>query len=294
MVSYWVWPVSEENWDIVKREQIWATYSKIATEKVKEGDDIVFYVVGRGIFGGIFKVTSEWHRTNELRWADERREEKKLYPYEVRLQMVKLGEVDVRLLKDRLSFLNVNYFWLRLMGTQGGPANHGRPISAEDYELIANEMTAKRPQLPPEERREVKRPTHDELKSMLKEIGDMLGFVSKTEEWSPDGTYRYDVTWRDYEEHRPMKVFEVELSKNVDHALSSLSHAYDMWGPEQLYLVLEDEGDILRAEKLVTPRIRGAFVRIKERLRLLPWTAVSMLYDMMKQHRELITDLARR
>lgn len=203
-----------KNWDVVKREKIWAKYSKIATEKVKEGDEIIFYVVGRGVFGGIFKVADEWYKTSELKWVDEHRERKKPYPYEAKLQTVKLSEVDVRLLSDKVSFLNVNYFWLRLMGTQGGPANHERPISIEDYELIVREMKVERSQLTSEttDRSEIKRPTHEGLKSMLKEIGYVLGFVSKTEEY------------------RTIKVFEVELSGNVDHALSSLSHAHDVWG----------------------------------------------------------------
>jgi hypothetical protein len=70
---------------------------------------------------------------------------------------------------------------------------------------------------------------------MICKIGEVLGFIVKTEESTPDRTYRHDVTWRDYEAHSPLKVFEVEVSHSIDHALSSLAHAHDIWRPERLF-----------------------------------------------------------
>lgn len=34
--------------------------------------------------------------------------------------------------------------------------------------------------------------------------------------------------WRDVEGHAPLKVFEVEVSGDVDRALARLAHAFDM------------------------------------------------------------------
>jgi len=133
---------------------------------------------------------------------------------------------------------------------------------------------------------------HTKLLSILQELGVLLGFIAKIEEYMPDRIYRCDVTWRDYEAHSPIKVFEVELSRNIDHALSSLTHALDVWRPEQLYLVVSDERDLARAEKLVEPRVRGAFARISGRLNILTWVDVVNLYDAIKPHKDLLKHLA--
>jgi len=122
----------------------------------------------------------------------------------------------------------------------------------------------------------------------------MFGFIVKAEDSTPNGVYRCDVTWRDYEAHAPIKVFEVEFSRNIDHALSSLAHAYDVWRPERLYLVVSDERDSDRAIRLVEPRLRGAFSRLRRRLKVLTWNEVKVLYDNLMPHRVLVKDLAER
>ena len=136
--------------------------------------------------------------------------------------------------------------------------------------------------------------THSELINMICEIGRILGFYVKNEESTPDHIYRCDVTWRDYEAHSPLKVFEVEMSGNVDHALSSLTHAYDIWRPEQLYLIVLDERDLNRALKLVEPRLMGAFSRIRERLKVLTCKEVKELYDNLSSYGSLIKELSRK
>lgn len=134
---------------------------------------------------------------------------------------------------------------------------------------------------------------HGRLVSILQELGDIFGFVTRSEEFDPDKVYRYDVTWREYERHSPVKVFEVEASHQVDLALSRLVHAFDLWRPE-LYLIVADEADLDRARRLVEPRVRGAYARIAGRLKVLAWIEVKKLYDDIKSHKELIKDLMRR
>ncbi len=137
--------------------------------------------------------------------------------------------------------------------------------------------------------------SHSEIVDMICEIGEMLNFHVRREEPTPDGVYRCDVTWRDYEGHiSPIKVFEVELSGNVDHALSSLAHAYDTWRPEQLYLVVEDERDSERAKKLLEPRVRGAFARISSRLRIIGWLDLHTIYEGLKPKGELVKELSKK
>jgi len=69
--------------------------------------------------------------------------------------------------------------------------------------------------------------THNAVRDMLYDLGKMLDFVAKVEEPTPSGAYKLDVTWRDYEGHAPLKVFEVEASGSVDLALSRLADAHD-------------------------------------------------------------------
>ncbi|MEM2169668.1 MAG: hypothetical protein QXS79_06810 [Candidatus Bathyarchaeia archaeon] len=107
------------------------------------------------------------------------------------------------------------------------------------YEYVLSKGKAKPAETKMEER--AAEATHDKIVAMLREIGEVLGFIAKVEETGPDGAYRYDVTWRDSEAHVPIKVFEVEMSRRIDHALSSLAHAYDIWRPEALYLIMLEE-----------------------------------------------------
>jgi hypothetical protein len=39
-------------------------------------------------------------------------------------------------------------------------------------------------------------PSHEDLVKELLELGGWLGFVTRSEEWTPDNVYRLDVTWR--------------------------------------------------------------------------------------------------
>ncbi|MFZ8790350.1 MAG: hypothetical protein ACO2OZ_11950 [Acidilobaceae archaeon] len=63
--------------------------------------------------------------------------------------------------------------------------------------------------------------------------------------------YKLVVTWSDVESNRPLKAFEVEVSGDVDRALARLAHAHDMWGCEQLWLIVSDEAKSERARRLI-------------------------------------------
>ena len=289
---YWVWPVRKENWETVKKDRVWASRTEHATYIIKDGDEIIFYLKGAGIFCGIFKVKGEWYVNDQLRWPDGRREGKKKYRYEIRLQDVITGAVDVKEIKDRLDFLRRVPKWqLGLRASPIGPANGGKPISEKDYKTILREFMRG---ISTPARREEVRPSHNTIVEWLIEIGELLNFRVKKEEYTPDGAYRCDITWREYESHRPIKVFEVELSHNIEHALSSLAHAYDVWGAEQLFLIVEDEKDTERAKKLIIPRVRGAFAKIADRLRIYSWTDIRDVYEALREKEKLIRELAKR
>ena len=135
--------------------------------------------------------------------------------------------------------------------------------------------------------------THERMKVTLKEIGEMLNFVAKKEERSSDRIYRYDGTWRDSEGHVPIKVFEVELSHNIDLALLRLSHANDI-GWKNPCLVILDERDKDRIKKLLEPRLTGAFSKIARILKVYTADEIDDLHGSLTHHRSLIRELSKR
>lgn len=90
-------------------------------------------------------------------------------------------------------------------------------------------------------------------------------------------------------------MFEVEFKGSIDTALSRLAHAYDLWHPE-LYLVVADERDRDRAKKLVEPRMRGAFARLRDRLTIMSLDDVLGIHECLSKEklRELVKQLSGR
>jgi hypothetical protein len=136
--------------------------------------------------------------------------------------------------------------------------------------------------------------THDVLVEELLNMGRWLGFVVRRDELTPDNVYKLDVTWRDVEGHRPLKAFEVEFSGDVDRALARLAHAYDIWGCEQLWLIVSDEADSERARKLLEPRLKGSFARIRDKVIIVGWEDLQSMYESVEPHKELLERLSKR
>jgi len=313
----WISSATPENWLIVTKRNIWGVKSSKVKEKIAIGDVIVFFVKGSSppCFMGAYEVVSDWYPSTEFTWDDEQRAGRIIYPLKVNIRPIQLGTAPVKDLVNKLAFIEHKKAWANYL--RGTPANFKRPISEEDFRVILDEL--KKPSINVSfksisvERISIKTseaikpsgeplitqppvtfPTHKDLVNMLRGIGEMLCFVVRVEDSTPDKIYRCDVTWRDYEEHSPLKVFEVEVSGNVDHALASLAHAYDVWRPESLYLVVSDERDLERAKKLVEPRLKGAFSRLRGRLKVLTWKEVLTLHTTLGSQRELVRELASR
>jgi len=96
------------------------------------------------------------------------------------------------------------------------------------------------------------------------------------------------------EGHRPLKAFEVEVSGDVDRALSRLTHAYDVWGCEQLWLVVSDEAEAERARRLVEPRLRGSFARIRDKLIVIGWRDLHNMHASLRPHKEMLKSMSKR
>ncbi len=136
---------------------------------------------------------------------------------------------------------------------------------------------------------------HKNIVDMIKEIGEILGFYTKTEEYTPDKVHRIDVTWRDHPrpDFSPVKVWEVETSGNVALALVRLKHAFDFWHSE-LYLVVSDAKTKEKAESIVRPQIKGAFAGIERFLTVIGVDEIANLYNCLKLNKDLISKLVKR
>jgi len=137
----WVWPVVEGNWAVLARKNVWATYSDKAKAKVQPGDRIAFYVKGTGNFRGIYRLSLGWYSATEPIWYDEIAANKIIYEHQVRIEPLELGSANYKSLVHSLAFVkNKAQFQVYVQSMGGGPANHGRPVTDEDLEVLATEL----------------------------------------------------------------------------------------------------------------------------------------------------------
>ncbi len=287
-MQYWMTMTNATNFEMDRKANFqFAGYKerlKRLCSRVEIGDKLLYYITESHSFGAICTVTAPLYIDTTPHWS----ETGEVWPCRLNLRPeVVLPEdkmLDVMPLLPSLSFITQKQ---RQLGWGTAFMGSLKKIPWQDFELIERRMR----RIIGEEQFQV---AHRRLLEMLCDIGETLGFIAKTDDETPDKAYRCDVTWRDYEGHSPLKVFQVELSRNIDHALSSLAHALDTWRPEQLYLILGDESDFGRVQKLTEPRLRGAFSRLSHRLKAYPWIEVKRLYDNLRVSKELITRLSKR
>jgi len=140
LLSIWIWPVTQENWPIVKSKKVWAVNTPGKGKRVERGHKIIFYVNRTLHFHGIFEVTSDWHEPT-IKWSDTSRPQDSVA--EIDLKEIQLGFASVHKLSPTLNFIEKKkggLLGLYLRGTPMGPANSAKPISQEDYELILEEL----------------------------------------------------------------------------------------------------------------------------------------------------------
>jgi len=136
-----VWTVVEGNWAVLAKKNVWATYSDKARSKVRKGDRIAFYVKGTGNFRGIYRVSTDWYAASEPIWYDELAANKVIYKHQVAVELLELGSANYKALVHSLSFVkNKDEFQVYIQSMGGGPANHSRPISDEDLDVLAAEL----------------------------------------------------------------------------------------------------------------------------------------------------------
>jgi len=144
-VRYWVIPITYDNWLVCDSEGIYG-FGRSLGNIIKINDVIIFYVKKKecrvsdyaACFVGAYKVISDWFKGREPLWPDEREAGRVLYPYRVRLRLIKDGKVKVEGLVDGLSFIKNKERWQVYF--RGCPANFRRPIPEEDARLIIEKL----------------------------------------------------------------------------------------------------------------------------------------------------------
>jgi hypothetical protein len=146
-------------------------------------------------------------------------------------------------------------------------------VEAEAMTLDAREA--------PAERKE-KTLTHNQVQTMLVEIGLMLGKHAEAE------FEHYDVVWRDSASSpRLSHVFEAQIAGSVDSALTRLKRAYDEQRSRP-FLVIAGERD----KRFAGKRLSGPFHEIWDIITVIGVGELHRLYEALKIQEDLLKKLA--
>ena len=121
---------------------------------------------------------------------------------------------------------------------------------------------------------------HEEVKSWLQEIGEVLGYYTYPE--FGDEQYRFDIVYKLFnsEKQPPVAIFEVVDSNTVDTSLSRLFYAYRNFRPKGLYLIVLDSKYQERAKKL----LENTYPEIKDKVEILDANKIKELRDILNKY----------
>jgi predicted RNA-binding protein len=138
--NYWVFSVIPENWEILRKNNIWAVGSPRLKTLVKPKDSMVLYVKGTNEFRGVYHFSGEWYGAPAPIWSEEREFKKILYPFQIKIEAVQLGRADIKKLVPNLKFIEKKTFPQWPLYLKGTPANMSKPIHEADFRLIVDEL----------------------------------------------------------------------------------------------------------------------------------------------------------
>ena len=129
---------------------------------------------------------------------------------------------------------------------------------------------------------------HEEVKSWLQEIGEVLGYYTYPE--YGDEQYRFDIVYKLFnsEKESPVAVFEVVDSNTVDTALSRLYYAHTILKSKGLYLIILDNKYQERVKKLLE---NTHYKEIKDKLEILDANKIRELRDILNKYGDEIKKL---
>jgi len=297
----WLFGVSPENWEVVKSAHLWAVQTERVRDKLRKGDSLIFYLVGSqpSVFVGAYTITGNWEQSTQPVWPDEHAEGRVKYPWKATLEPIRVGAATVQSLLQELSFVDAKKNWA--MYLRGSPANFGHAIPHNDATTILAELGKPPAQYEIRPSRErapkpstaIKRrirqtdlrtvPEHNDLRDMIRWIGEARGLVSETEVRIND--YRIDCVWRKPVRKQPDQVWEVQIKGDFFKGLAKLKHAWDLWGSEP-FLVTTDEY-APEAKRL----LGGTFHEMKDDIRIVHWRDVVKLYNLLRDAQTIEKDL---
>lgn len=117
-------------WRKVEARRSYATGTASESARIRNGDRIVFYVRGTGMFNCIYRTEGRWHEP-AAGWP-------RGITDEIDLSRVVRGVAGVRTVAPLLQFVKRSE-WVGLH-LHGGLGNYGRPISEKDVEVITGHM----------------------------------------------------------------------------------------------------------------------------------------------------------
>ena len=185
----------------------------------------------------------------------------------------------MRELTEKLDFIaNKRNYQVYLIGS---PANMKRPVSEQDFQCILSALSEEEAMITPKPGKPTPpAPTipaslrHNEIRDLVKEIGDLKSFIAETEH--PMDGLRVDTVWKTVPQAAPNWVFEVQMGGNLYEALTKLKHAYDIWNSRHLYLVTTEDYTE-QAEWLLI----GAFHQIGRDTRVTHWRKFAELFELL-------------
>ena len=131
-MRYYFCVTSKKNWEIVKKECIWAVSEnrRGTLMSVKPKDKLVVYVSPKQL-GGIFEVTSEPYE-DRTRIFVSRRNPNELFPYRIRIKPLLLPKEPINFIPliSKLSFIKRKKRWTVYL------TRAMFEISEEDFKLI--------------------------------------------------------------------------------------------------------------------------------------------------------------
>ncbi|MCU7787506.1 EVE domain-containing protein [Pyrobaculum sp. 3827-6] len=286
-MDYWLVMLPEESYRWSEERGLYGAPAKtaeFAVGNIKRGDRLVVYVVKEGCselcqsFVAVWEVAGEWRRSRRATWPDEEREGRVKYPWVVEVRPVARGVLRIGDALEGLREFGVgspsalrlfSYYYRR------GPLPRGFGEFVERALGGAGGGGG----------------GHELLKSALVELAGVLGFYGRVE--VANGPFRHDVCWwrGEVEARRgipPVAVFEVVAGGFVERSLAALKHAYDVWRPRGLFLVVAGEGKRERALRLLEPYLSGAFHELADKVRILSGGEVLQLHADVSRHKELL------
>lgn len=187
-MKYWLWSVNEENWPNVKKLLVWGVSKKKNVAKQCEGDYLIFYIKNTGSFQGIYKIISGWQDYGSDLDDVNGLEQFIDFPIRCKIEKIVDGDAVFNELYPKLKCTKPYPVapQIVLRNSSFGSANAGQPLSQHDYDLIYNSLNEiSEPELSTIEPITTELDSsenfdHEDIISQLGEIGNVLGFVSET------------------------------------------------------------------------------------------------------------------